>query len=901
MSILQCETCSGLGELTGKLCTTCKGVGVALVDDHQVLVFGKRLNRLALRVEKVRKVVRTSFEIFVGLVGLFGVVALVAEVFPEISQLFSLAFWQSAGRGKIIFAFTLFSDLYLVVRFLRRDENKEEVVAASKIKLKVAPRTLQEVLAAPKKYRREISRAFGADAQRRIEDAYRLALSAKHAEVLPAHLLGSLLGSGVVGALFSRLEVDAKGLNERLLNYLREFPKVESETRFGALAKTILLNAYFEAQNVKAEEVHAYHVLLETIKADERLQEILYDLGVELQQFKNTVKWFEINDTLRARWQRFRGAAARRPKGTMNRAMTALQTRILDRFSDDLTMLAGRGYLELTVDREQDFEAVFRVLQGERKSILLIGEYGIGKEAILNGIAQRMVEEEEVPDMLKDRRLVSVSIPKLVAGASPSEAGERLLACFNDVARARNVVLALPNVHELQGAGRTAGVDLGEMLASELGKGYFLAIATTTPEEYRAAIEGTALGNTFIPVEIDEPDVQGAIYILESKIAAIEYQTQVYFSYHALEKTVELSDKYLKERVLPEKAIDIAKETAQHVRNRRGAKALTRGEDVAEIVSQKSHVPVTSVTETEADKLLNLEKVMHERLVGQDEAVKAIAAALRRARAGLREGKRPIANFLFLGPTGVGKTETAKTVAEVYFGNEENMIRLDMSEYQDKTGVTRLLGAPGEKGGLLTEAVRKSPFALVLLDEIEKAHPDILNIFLQVMDDGRATDSSGRVVDFTNTILIATSNAGTQFIQDSTKQGKSVEEVKRELMERELKQYFKPEFLNRFDGIVVYKPLTEPEIQEVARRMLLKVAKQLESKGITFRATDEAVAELAHAGFDPQFGARPLRRAVQERVDDALANLLLTKKIGRRDVVILEKGGILRVEKAEKL
>src|SRR3989338_1291716 len=509
--------------------------------------------------------------------------------------------------------------------------------------------------------------------------------------------------------------------------------------------------------------------------------------------------------------------------------------------------------------------------------------------------------EEEVPKIIQDRRFVSLSLPKLIAGATTSEAEQRLLTCLNDVGRSGNVVLAIPNVHEASAGRGAGGLDLAEVLAGELSKGYFLAIATTTPEEYRSRIEGTALGNAFVIVEIAETDHSTTIQILESKVGAIEYQTKTFFSYSALEKAVILTDRYIKDHYLPEKAIDIIKEAAQYTRSHRGEKALVRGEDVAEIISQKSHVPVTSVTAKEADKLLHLESIMHERIIGQDEAVKAVAAALRRARAELRTEKRPIANFLFLGPTGVGKTETAKTVAEVYFGNEENMIRLDMSEYQEKSAVYRIIGAPGESGGLLTEPVRKNPFSLVLLDELEKAHPDILNIFLQVLDDGRATDSAGRVIDFTNAIIIATSNAGSPYVQEELKKGTAIEEIKKGLLERELKQYFRPEFLNRFDAVIVYKPLTEEEIVQIARLIIAKIAKQLEAKGITFRATDEAIAELAHAGFDPQFGARPLRRVIQERVQDALANLLLTAKLSRRDVVVLEKGGQLRVEKAEKL
>ena len=364
-----------------------------------------------------------------------------------------------------------------------------------------------------------------------------------------------------------------------------------------------------------------------------------------------------------------------------------------------------------------------------------------------------------------------------------------------------------------------------------------------------------------------------------------------------------MSGRYLHDRYLPEKAIEIMREVAHYAAGKRGVGTIVVGEDVAEVIAQKTKIPVTAVNEVESEKLLRLEEEMHKRVIGQEEAIKMIAAALRRARAEIREAKRPIANFLFLGPTGVGKTETAKTVSEVYFGDERNMIRLDMSEYQGQASIYRLIGAPaGNSAGLLTEAVRKNPFTLVLLDEIEKSHPDILNVFLQVMDDGRLTDNLGRTVDFTNVILIATSNAGSPAIQDGIKQGLTIEAVKEQLINTELKPYFRPEFLNRFDGIVVYRPLTSPEIEQIAGLMLAKIGKQLENKrGIVLEVTGEAVRELAAAGFDPAFGARPLRRVIQEKVEDGLTNLILTKKIERRYKVILEVGGNFRIEKGRVL
>jgi len=309
---------------------------------------------------------------------------------------------------------------------------------------------------------------------------------------------------------------------------------------------------------------------------------------------------------------------------------------------------------------------------------------------------------------------------------------------------------------------------------------------------------------------------------------------------------------------------------------------------------------VTKVAEEEKEKLLNLEEEMHERMIGQDMAVDAVAAALRRARAELREGNRPIANFLFLGPTGVGKTELAKTTAQAYFGDEGSMIRFDMSEYQNQTSVAKLIGAAGQ-AGQLTEAVRQKPFSLLLLDELEKAHPDILNLFLQVMDDGRLTDGAGRTIDFTNVILIATSNAGTSYIQDEVVKETPLEQIKTHLIETELKQIYRPEFLNRFDDVIVFKPLTMDEVVQIAYLMIGQVAERLEAKGISFRADDEAVHELGELGYDPKFGARPLRRVIQDRVENVVADTLLQNKAGRRDTLVLKSGGKIEVEKAAEL
>ena len=363
-----------------------------------------------------------------------------------------------------------------------------------------------------------------------------------------------------------------------------------------------------------------------------------------------------------------------------------------------------------------------------------------------------------------------------------------------------------------------------------------------------------------------------------------------------------LTDRYMHETYLPKKAIEIAREAALYVFKTKGKDALVTAEDVSTIVAGKTGIPTTSVASDETEKLLTLESRMHGRVIGQDEAVSAVSAALRRARTELRSQARPIATFLFLGPTGVGKTELAKTVAETYFGSEDMMIRLDMSEYQDSSSIHRMIGVPGSgQGGLLTEAVRKNPFSIVLLDELEKASPDILNIFLQVFDDGRLTDATGRTIDFTNSIIIATSNAGTQYIQDAFSQGEDSSTVKTHLLEEELRGIYRPEFLNRFDGVIVFKPLVEADVLSITELFMAQVAKRLEPKGIGFRAEPEAIALLAQKGFDPKFGARPLRRLVQEEVDNAIATALLEGKVKRRDTIVLEPGGGIRIEEAPTL
>ncbi len=898
-------------------CLACQGYGAGLWRAGRFLYWNKIISGRELQRGKIEKFLRI---IFAGATFLFGFGALVFLVWhiSEIGfiSIFDFSFWISGNSAVILFLISLFGDFYLIYRFSEEQAAKGRVEKRgyeekTSEKIKTAPTSeitdWMAVRQLSAKEKIDVAKTLSPEAEHALVDAWKAALKFGHREVTPLHIFGALLFFGKAAVVFGRLGISLKNLQEKIIKQLSALPidlPERGEPAISPAAILVFLDAYSLAYESRRDQIDIAELILATARAEAIVEEVLYSLEVDLNKLQNVVEWLKISELLRKKWKESRAASRLRPGGTMSRAMTAMATPYLDQFSRDLTLMAKYAYLAPCIGREKETDEILRIIEGGRQSVILVGNPGVGKNTIVEGLAERMLEED-VPKILQDKRLISLNVGQLVAGASPADAQERLLIICSEIARAGNIVLYIPGIEGLIGitSGAEESVDLSRVLADELAKGYFFVLATATLGNWSRHIESSTLGNVLQKVEVKEPEINEAIQILEAKAGGVEYQNKIIFSYSALEKAVTLSDRYLHERFLPEKAIEILREAAHYTRSKKGEDAVALGEDVAEVVAQKTKIPVTAVTEGETEKLLRLEEVMHHRVIGQDEAVKMVAAALRRSRAELREGKRPIANFLFLGPTGVGKTETAKTVAEVYFGSEENMIRLDMSEYQDQASIYKLIGAPaGGSPGLLTEAVRKNPFALLLLDEIEKAHPDILNVFLQVMDDGRLTDNQGRTIDFTSVILIATSNAGSPAIQDGIRQGLGIEAIKDRLINTELKPYFRPEFLNRFDGVIVYKPLSENEIETIAGLMLDKIRKQLENKhGIVFEATPEAVAELAKAGFDPVFGARPLRRVIQEKVEDGLANLLLTKQVGRRDKIVLEAGGNFRVEKAREL
>ncbi|PIZ99324.1 MAG: hypothetical protein COX77_01830 [Candidatus Komeilibacteria bacterium CG_4_10_14_0_2_um_filter_37_10] len=859
--------------------------------EGRTLAWKKSFSRVSVLADQISQIINSIIQGLLIVLSLAGLISLALNIYQFYSTGQDYLLAQNWNFNLLnIFWWSLLGDLFLYYWWQLEKGERQRVL----VKGKVSP--------VKKKKEIDISRSFSQATIKVLANSFYTALRDGGSAIQPIHIFVSLLKDEEINVILIRLGVAAKKIRETIYQVIKTdgIVTVGGLMNLDELANDVVLQAYMLAYERRQTKVEVPELLAATLQYAPVVKDILLDYGINQEKIDNVISWIRIQRSLKERYERFRYKAGFKPKGSMDRAMTAIATPTLDLFSDDFTTLAKSGYFGLCVAREREIETIYHIIESGG-SPLLVGDSGVGVDTVIEGIANALVAEE-VPLILQDKRFISLHVSKLVAGTTyDGELEERVMRISQEILRAGNIVLYINNIHNLVGVS-TAGrgnVDLADVFTESLIKRGVLLFTSTNPRDYAKYVENSALAGVLTKVDIKEPEENQAIQMLAANVSSVESNNQVFFSYEALEQAVKLSKRYLPDQKLPRKAMEIMNEVGVRVRNKRGSRQLITANDVAELVSEKSSIPVTQVSVDESEKLLNLEKIIHERMVNQEEAVSAVSSALRRARAELRDAKKPIASFLFLGPTGVGKTELARTVAAVYFNNESNMIRLDMSEYQEKSSIGRMLGAPGsDQGGFLTNAVRQKPYAILLLDEIEKASPEILDIFLQVMDDGRLTDVTGRTVDFTNLIIIATSNAGTNYIQDQVTAGVPLEQIKNALLEKELRPYYRPEFLNRFDNIIVFKPLTQEHIEQIATLLLKKEQQRLAEKGIYLEPTKEAILELAHLGFDPKFGARPLKRVIQERVQNALANFLLTGQIDRRDKVIFEAGGQIRIEKA---
>lgn len=794
-------------------------------------------------------------------------------------------------------------------------------------------------------------KGFTEKANKALNIAIESAEEMQHNYVGTEHILYGLIkeGSGVAATALQECGVTEDALREKIesINGTRSLVQLTPDD-FTPRTKRVLRSAVIISSKTGYTYVGTEHLLLAILsESDSYAVAFLEELGVSVERLAQAVS----KGMQGGADEGFGGFDGENSQHSSSKGGSAL-----DKFGRDLTQAAKNGEIDPVIGREKEIQRVIQILSRRTKNNpVLIGEPGVGKTAVAEGLALE-ISKGNVPEILKDKRVVSLDLTGMVAGAKyRGDFEERIKAAIDEVKKSKNTILFIDELHTIVGAGAAEGsADAANILKPSLARGDFQVIGATTLNEYRKYIEkDAALERRFQPVKVGEPTPEQAIQILKGLRDSYEAHHKVKITDEAINAAVTLSSRYIADRYLPDKAIDLIDEGASKVRlasltspdnvkeleneiadyekekasaineqdferaarlrdeqkevqlkldeakkkwqeQQKGNSGEVTAEDIAKIVSEWTGIPVVQLTKEESERLLNMEKVLHERVIGQDEAVTAIAKAIRRGRVGLKDPKRPVGSFIFLGPTGVGKTELCKALAEAMFGDENAMLRLDMSEYMEKHTVSKLIGSPPgyvgfEEGGQLTEKVRRKPYSVVLFDEIEKAHPDVFNMLLQILEDGRLTDSQGRTVDFKNTVIIMTSNVGARLItekqnslgfnSDSETAEESEKKDIKELVTGELRKVFRPEFLNRVDDIIVFNKLKKDEIKQIAVKMLGTLEKRLDKLDIKINFTDNAVSAIADKGFDDNYGARPLRRAIQNEIEDPLSEQMLEGKV----------------------
>lgn len=735
----------------------------------------------------------------------------------------------------------------------------------------------------------QLENIFTPRLRRDWEKAFRLASVDDDLEDLSYYLFLAAITNKRNRPIFYRLSLSPQSV----------FQKAK-EKEFDLKKSFIPLTELFQKMLETATKLGHKHldsdVLLVTLVDNNKaIHDLFVDFGISNEEIEYTSQWIYAKIKSRNAWKYWEKDDFRL-RGGYDRAWTSGWTPTLKHFSQDITRLVAEGRVPYLIGRRNEIEQVVRILTRTTKNnVILLGPAGVGKTSIVYSIAQQMIRGEL--SEIKGKKLVALDFAALVADSGARGQFEsRMKKILNESGPGQTILFIDEMASTMYAGGSEGSVNAASVLSPYLSSGDVQMIGAVSFADYRKIIEpNESFASYFQTVEIKEPEEKEVMTILESVSSSIEAHQKVTISFQAIEAAVKLSKQYIRDRVLPEKAIDILDEAAVAVK--RSKRLIVREDDIAHVISSKTGIPVSKVSQPEKDKLLDLERELHERIIGQDEAVKVISDAMRRARVGLKDEQKPVARFLFLGPTGVGKTETCKALADMYYGSEKNIIRLDMSEYQNADSINRLLGAaPGTKdfeaGGQLTEAIRRRPFSLILLDELEKAHPRILDIFLQVLDDGRLTDSSGRTISFQDSIIIATSNAQAIVIQEAVRKGQRKDELKA-LVLQNLNQTFRPEFINRFDSVVVFDPLAMEQVLQIAVLMLQGVRDNLEEKEIGFEITPEALLKIAQLGFNPEFGARPLKRVIQDKIENNIAEKILRNEVKPGDVIKIDEQDIV--------
>ncbi|SFM51058.1 ATP-dependent Clp protease ATP-binding subunit ClpC [Gracilibacillus orientalis] len=789
------------------------------------------------------------------------------------------------------------------------------------------------------------------------EEAVRLG----HNNIGTEHILLGLVseGEGIAAKALYAIGLGADKIRDEVESLIGKGSEVSQTIHYTPRAKKVIELSMDEARKLGHSYVGTEHILLGLIREGEGVAaRVLNNLGVSLNKARQQVL------------QLLGSSESGGSQNGRNSQSNSASTPTLDSLARDLTAIAKEGNIDPVIGREKEIERVIQVLSRRTKNNpVLIGEPGVGKTAVAEGLAQQIVQNE-IPEILRDKRVMTLDMGTVVAGTKyRGEFEDRLKKVMEEIRQANNVILFIDELHTLIGAGGAEGaIDASNILKPSLARGELQCIGATTLDEYRKYIEkDAALERRFQPIQVDEPSVEESVLILQGLRDRYEAHHRVTITDAAIEAATKFSNRYITDRFLPDKAIDLIDEAASKVRLRSyttppNLKELEQNleevrkekdaavqsqefekaaalrddeqklrkeleeteakwkekqgqensevsvEDIASVVSTWTGVPVSALTKDESERLLQMEGILHGRLIGQEEAVKAVSKAIRRARAGLKDPKRPIGSFIFLGPTGVGKTELARALAESMFGDEDSMIRIDMSEYMEKHATSRLVGSPPgyvgyEEGGQLTEKVRRKPYSVVLLDEVEKAHPEVFNILLQVLEDGRLTDSKGRTIDFRNTVLIMTSNVGANELKNNKYVGFSLGDEEqdyknmRSKVTTELKKAFRPEFLNRIDETIVFHSLEKKHMKYIVELMVKELQKRLTEQEIDFVLSDKAIEKIANEGFDPEYGARPLRRSIQKNVEDLLSEELLRENItrGQKVTIDLDKSGEFKV------